>query len=222
MACRWYLQHSGNQAPRGPSAYQGRIKAVPTPYQHRPVTVLVRCWHWFAASQWCDCGGVGLHPRRAVQGKNLEKSFCKSGLQGLSLAVATDNRWQYKVFIYRVVGPTELVAAKKDLSSWEKMYIFAVRFYWGISSFGRAVGSQSTGNGFDSRILHTDKSVESGTEQSNEYRHFPLFVYTSSQREPINEIYSAYYCYLLFYFRPACGVYGSGQRSQTVGQPLRD
>jgi hypothetical protein len=64
--------------------------------------------------------------------------------------------------------------------------------------------------------------VESGTEQSNEYRHFPLSVYTSSQREPINEIYSAYYCYLLFYFRPACGVYGPGQRSQTVGQPLRD
>ena len=25
---------------------------------------------------------------------------------------------------------------------------------WGISSFGRAFGSQSKGNGFDSRILH--------------------------------------------------------------------
>ena len=32
----------------------------------------------------------------------------------------------------------------------------------GISSFGRAVGSQSTGNGFDSRILHTKKEAPKG------------------------------------------------------------
>ena len=39
------------------------------------------------------------------------------------------------------------------------MYLCTAFQQWGISSFGRAFGSQSKGNGFDSRILH-DKKVK--------------------------------------------------------------